>query len=236
MQLNQTDHNRWWAKLLRILGISLMGLTAAFTLMSGAGTTCVALAAEKFGPNMAPIAPYQWLYVIFVLVTLAIGVLGVRAVVLLIKGVPAAYRAAITALVLGIVVGGIHMLVSRSLRGKSMPVDAVVYVTILTLIVFLVLRIPRLWQRVNYEKPGAGKSAAGPAAAITLFLCGLLTLTVQHWAGPTHTWDGLNYADAWHTSLTITGWGLVVAGVLLVSVPIALRRSGPKIIQMVKSG
>lgn len=35
--------NKWGAKLLRIVGIVLMSLTAAFTLMGGVGTTCVAL-------------------------------------------------------------------------------------------------------------------------------------------------------------------------------------------------
>jgi len=41
--------NTWWAKLLRIVGIVLIGLTAAFTLMGGAGTTCVALDPTGFG-------------------------------------------------------------------------------------------------------------------------------------------------------------------------------------------
>jgi hypothetical protein len=43
-------------KFLRFVGILLMGLTAAFTIMGGAGTTCVALAAENW-PSMAAITP-----------------------------------------------------------------------------------------------------------------------------------------------------------------------------------
>jgi hypothetical protein len=34
---------KWWAKILRIVGIVLMGITAVFTIMGGIGTTCVAL-------------------------------------------------------------------------------------------------------------------------------------------------------------------------------------------------
>ncbi len=112
-------------KILRFIGILFMGVTALFTLTGGAGTTCVALAAEKYD-SMVGIAPYKWLYVIFVIVTVAIGVMMVRATVLLVKGRPNAYRYSIISLVLAIVVGVIHIAVSRALRGASMPVDGVV--------------------------------------------------------------------------------------------------------------
>ena len=142
-------------KFLRFLGILLMSLTAAFTVLSGVGTTCVALAAEKYD-SMSAIEPYKWLYVIFVIVTLAIGVMGIRAVILLVKGRENAYRYSLMALVAGVVVGGIHMAVSRALRGSSMPVDAVVYTTVLTLIVFLIFRIPRVWELVDFSRDPLG--------------------------------------------------------------------------------
>ncbi len=203
------------AKLLRIFGIVLMGLTAFFTVASGAGTACVALAAGKFGAGMAPLAPYQWLYRIFVVVTLGIGILGAWAVYLLVKGRPKSYRHAVTALVLGIAVGAIHMLASRALRGKSMPTDAVVYTTVFTLIVFLLLRLPAIWQGVDFETPEKGGKTGGQAAAIVLAVCGLLTLTIQDWMAPTHTIGGVNHADAWHAALALLGGGLIVSGVFL---------------------
>lgn len=206
--------NSFPAKLLRIAGIVLMGLTAVFTLMSGAGTTCVALAAEKFGPSMAPIAPYKWLYILFVLVTLAIGVMGVRAVVLLVKGRSNAYRYTLITLLAGVAVGAIHMIVSRLLRGKSMPVDAVVYTTLITLAVFLLFRLPGLRQMVDYSKAGSASGTGGGLAAI---MAGAAVLTVQVWAGPTHTWGGVNYADIWHNAFLIAGWGLVLVGSLLLA-------------------
>ena len=212
------SRNSSLAKFLRVLGIILMGITAAFTLLGGAGTTCIALAAENFGAKWAPLVPYKWLYILFVLVTLAIGVMGVRAVVLLIQGKANAYRYTLIALILGMVVGVIHMAVSRSLRGGSMPVDGVVYMTVLTLIVFLVFRIPAIWQGVNFEKPSNNPDLPRNAAAITLLFSSLLLLTVQFWAGPTHMFEGINYADTWHTQLTILGWMLCVCGVGLLSV------------------
>jgi hypothetical protein len=196
-------------KALQIVGIILMSLTASFTVLSGAGTTCVALGAEEY-PSMAGIVPYKWLYVLFVIVTLAIGVMGVRAVLLLIKGRPNAYRYSLIALILGVLVGGIHIGASRVLRGSSMPVDAVFYTSVLTLVVFLIFRIPCIWQKVDFERADAnGDNPVGGMAAIVM---GVLCLTIQIWMGPTHTFYGINYADALHTIMTISGWGLILIG------------------------
>jgi hypothetical protein len=204
-----------WAKILRIVGIVLMGLTAAFTILGGAGTTCVALNPTGYGDKFAAIAPYQWLYILFVLVTLAIGILGAWAVVLLVKGTHNAYRNTLAVLIAGLVVGGIHMAVSRALRGGSMPVDMVVYVNLLTLIVFLLFRIAVIWQGVNFEKPSSNDRSGRNAAAIALAGSGLLTLVIQFLMAPTHTIGGFNYADAWHVSLTLLGVGLICAGVVV---------------------
>jgi len=209
------SRNTWWGKTLRFIGILLMGITALFTLAGGLGTTCVALNPTGFGESMTKLAPFQWLYVLFVIVTTLIGVMAARAVFLLAKSKPAAYRSAITALVLGIAVGAIHMLVSRALRGTSMPVDAVVYTTVLTLIVFLLFRIPKVWQGVDYTSGGADDQTGKLSAAITLLVTGLLTLTVQYWAGPTHTWDGTNWAAAFSITTWMLGLGQLAGGVAL---------------------
>lgn len=208
-----SSQHRSWAKILRILGIVLMSLTAAFTIMGGAGTTCVALDPTGYEGRFAGIAPFQWLYILFVIVTLAIGVMGARAAVLLIQGKKTAYRDSLIALAAGAVVGIAHIAASRFLRGGSMPVDMVVYTTIVTLIIFLFLRIPAVWQGVDFEKPGGGKQTGQQAAAIALGATGLLVLTIQFFMGPTHTIAGVNYADAWHTAMSAVGLALIVGGI-----------------------
>ncbi len=91
-----------------------------------------------------------------------------------------------------------------------MPVDAVVYTTIFTLIVFLLLRIPFIWQGANFEKGDSqSNQMAGGAAAILL---GLMTLTIQYTLGSTHTWNGVNYANAFDAVMSITGAGLLLLG------------------------
>src|SRR5574342_823088 len=125
----------FFAKTLRFIGIVLMALTGGFTLLGGIGTTCAALFPTKY-ESMTPLAPFQWLYVLFVLTGIVLGIMGIRATILLIKGASASYRDALIALVAGVVIGFLHLFVSRAPRGKSMPVDAVVYTTVLTLLVF----------------------------------------------------------------------------------------------------
>jgi hypothetical protein len=139
--------------------------------------------------------------------------MGVRAVVLLVQGKKNAYRYSLIAMLLGLVVGGIHMAVSRLLRGSSMPVDAVVYTTVLTLVVFLLFRIPGVWQGVDFEKPAGDKKTGKQAAAIALGAVGLLALTIQFIMAPTHTINGVNFADVWHTALTAIGLALILSGI-----------------------
>jgi hypothetical protein len=209
----------WWGKTLRVIAIVFMGITAFFTLAGGLGTSCVAFNPTGFGESMSKLAPFQWLYIVFVVVTTAIGVMGARAVLLLSRGRSNAYRYALIALLLGTVVGIIHILVSRSLRGKSMPVDAVVYMTVLTLVLFLILRIPRVWQGVNRMAGGAKDGTGKLGAAISMLVCGVLSLTVQFWAGPSHTWGGTNWAAAFVVTSTMFGISLLLGGSAVLLAP-----------------
>jgi hypothetical protein len=204
------DRDVWWGKVLRFTGIVLMAMTGGFTLLGGIGTTCAALFPTNWD-SMAPLAKVQWLYILFVLTGIVIGVWGIWATAKLVRGTSDSYKTSLYALIAGVVIGGIHIAVSRALRGKSMPVDAVVYTTVLTLVIFLLFRIPGIWQGVNFDKGGDKTShMAGGAAAILL---GIFTLMIQYMMASTHTWDGINYADAFNASMTLVGSALVVAGI-----------------------
>lgn len=197
------------AKALRFTGILFMALTGGFTLLGGIGTSCAALAPTKYD-SMAALAPFQWLYILFVLVGTALGVMGIRATIMLIRGADKSYRDALMVLLAGAVAGFIHIFASRALRGKSMPVDAVVYTTVLTLVLFLLFRIPGIWQGVDFTK--GGRNAGGPAAGAAAILLGIMTLTIQYTMASTHTWHGVNYADAFNTAMTLTGSVLTLFG------------------------
>ncbi len=206
--------NSFFAKFLRFIGIVLMGLTAVFTLLGGAGTICVAINPTGFGESMAPLAKFQWLYVLFVLSGISIGVWGIRATIKLIRGTSDSYLTSIKALVAGAAVGGFHIYMSRLLRGKSMPVDAVVYSTILTLVIFLIFRIPGIWQRVNFDKGFNNVNTGGLTTAITLILVGISVLALPFMMAETHTFiaGGVNWAATWSLPLNLIGFLLILDG------------------------
>jgi len=201
-------------KFLRFIGILFLSVSALFNIAGGAGTTCVALNPKGYGPKFAAIANVQWLYILYVLVTVAFGVMMVRAVVLIIKGRDNAYRYSLIALIGATVVGVIHIITSRALRGSSMPVDGVVYATVLTLVIFLIFKIPAVWAVVDFSTAKKKESeTSGGAAAIVV---GVLCLTTQFLMAPTHTINGVNYGDAFHLTMTVVGMGLLLIGSSLV--------------------
>ena len=220
--------NSFFAKFLSFIGIVLMGLTGGFTLLGGIGTTCAALFPTQYD-SMAALAPFQWLYILFVITGIAIGLWGLWATIKLVRGTSESYKMSLQALVAGTVIGWLHIYMSQMLRGKSMPVDAVVYTTVLTLIVFLLFRIPFIWNGVNFDK-GSDKTShmAGGAAAILL---GIFTLTIQYMMASTHTWDGINYADAFNASMALLGSALILggAGFLLRLVNFKITATSPQV-------
>ncbi|MBN2392575.1 MAG: hypothetical protein JXR84_17725 [Anaerolineae bacterium] len=197
---------------LRVIAVILMGLTVLFTLMAGAGTTCVAFAAEKFG-SMAVLVPYKWLYQLFVVVSLATGVWGIPVLLSLVRGGAKAYRNALIVLVIGALTSGVHMSVSQAVRGASAPANMRFYITAFTLLVFLLLRLPPLWARIDFTrsmKSGAKKAAGGAA----LIVCGLVLLTTYYWTAPTHL---AVWIDVLRTPILVGGWGMLLAGSGLVA-------------------
>lgn len=202
-------------RIIRYIGIILMSLTAVFTLMGGVGTTCVALNPTGYSGKFAGIVPFQWLYILFVLVTVAIGVLGVRAVVLLVTGSEKAYRSTLTTLSAGTFVGIFHLIASRMLRGGSMPVDMVVCITVLTLIFFLLFKSQMHLQRSDEEVSSQENGLNQNVLAIMLTSTAILTLTIQFLMAPTHTINAINYADVWHLTLSLLGIGQLLTAILL---------------------
>jgi hypothetical protein len=212
--------NTWWGGTLRFIGIVLMALTAGFTLLGGIGTICAALFPTKW-VSMAPLASFQWLYILFVLSGVALGILGIWATIKLIRGISKAYRMSVQILVAGVIIGGFHIYMSRLLRGKSMPVDAVVYMTLLTLVIFLLFRIPFIWQGVDFDN-GDGKINR-MAAGVASILLSIITLTIQYTMRSTHTWNGVNYANAFNMLMASSTIGLLALGIRILVGKIKVR-------------
>jgi len=146
-----------------------------------------------------------------VVLSVAVGIWGIQVMVALVRGGEKAYRNAMIVLIIGAITSGIQTFVSQSVRGSSAPVNMRFAVTVFTLIVFLIFRIPSLWRRMMFEtrlKGGTGKTAGGAAFAIA----GLLTITSPLWVVQTHmeTWiSGIRLP------LMIVGLTLAVAGAVV---------------------
>lgn len=204
--------NGGFAKFLRVVGIVFMSLATLFNLMGGIGSSCIAFFAETYGPDYANIVPYKWLYQLLVVLTTAAAVYGIYATVQLIKGTKRAWRDTIIALTVVLVLTVIQIVASRSLRGKSMPNDMRLYITVITLLLFLIFRIPAIWKGVNYDR-NARKGGGGLAAGAALILGGLSTITAPAMFAGTHTIAGVNYAAVWQWQFLLVGGAMLVVGI-----------------------
>lgn len=200
------------SRLLRIITIILVSLAAAMTLLGGIGTSCVAFAAERFGPAMAPLIPVKPIFQILVVLSVAAGVIGVVAIVRLAKRSPSAFTWLLGFLVAGAITSGVQFYFSATLRGKTAPNDMRLYLTLIALAWLLAMRVTGVWQRAGFERAQQGATATGQAVGFAMVATGLLTLSTPLWAAPTHVIDGVNTANVLLPQLLICGAVLVLAG------------------------
>ncbi len=58
------------------------------------------------------------------------------------------------------------------------------------LVVFLLLRLPGLWDLVDFTCASVGRGFSATAAGLSLFVGRIAALTAPIWVGPSHTFDG----------------------------------------------
>ena len=183
-------------------------------LLGGIGTSCVALDAAKYGEKMAPLASYQWLYMAFVILTTGAGLAGIWSVVGLVRKKNWGYNRALWSLLAGSIVGGVHMVVSNTLRGSSAPANMVFYFTVFTLLVFLIVRLTPAGKSTLWNKPSNPDDPLieGGAALVS---CGLLILSTPIWAMPTHILVGQNWVNQLLIPLLLVGGMMMFYGLWL---------------------
>jgi len=204
------------AKILRVLAILLLGMTAAMNLLGGAGTFCAAFS-NNVGYRMAfkAIMDYRWVYQIVMVTTILTGIAGIMALVKLIKGKPDAFRFTMIVLIIGTLLGGTQFFTSMILRGKATPANVKFFTNVVTLVYFLILGLPGIKDKVDFLNP-SDKSEKNAAGGLVAFLAGITTLTIFAWAGPSHTFFGENWVYVFETPLVIIGTMLIVGGFLTV--------------------
>lgn len=197
-------------KILRIVAVILLGLTAAMNLLGGVGTTCAAFFTKKYPPMWALI-DYQWLYQTLVVLTVPLGLVMIWATVVLVRGKSNALKIAIWLLIIGTVLGAVHMGASLALRGKAVPANVKLYLNLATLIIFIILSLPGVKKFVDFSKP-SGASSSATAGGLAAIVAGLMMLTTVVWAAPTHTYQGDNWVNVIYVPLMSAGALLTMLG------------------------
>jgi len=201
-------------KILRILAIIFMGLTAAMNLLGGAGTSCAAFSnSVAYRLAFRDLLDYRWLYQGLVITTVIIGLVGIWATIKLVRGGPSVYRNALIVLVIGSILGGIQYYASLSLRGAAAPANMKFYINAITLIYFLILGIPGIREKVDFSSMGNDKAEKAAVSGMAAILAGTVILTVFTWAGPSHTFNGENWVYVFYTPLMVSGTLLVISGI-----------------------
>jgi len=204
-------------KVLRSVGLIFFGLATAMNLLGGIGTTCAAFLTRQYPPYWALIKQdMQWLYQGLVITTVLIGLVGIWVLIELIRGKKNAFRNALIVLVIGTILSGIQFYYSMQLFGKATPANVKFFSNALTLILFLIFLIQGVRQKVSFTKHegGTDKETAGGLAAI---MVGILLLTTPIWAGPSHTYQGMNWVHLLQTELNISGILLTGGGIAILT-------------------
>ncbi len=197
-------------RILRAVAVVFMGLAAAMNILGGIGTMCVAFFTRNY-PSMRELLDYQWLYQALTVVTIGIGVACVWSIMELARGWKHAHRNAIVLLLLGVIASGVHVYASLALRGRAVPADIKFYVNTAVLLLFIVLKLPGVRQRVDFSKPApdADRATSGGLAAI---IVGAVVLTTELWVGRSHVFQGQNWVRMLHAPLILTGAILILGG------------------------
>lgn len=221
---------------LKILSIVAMGLTSLFTLLGGIGTTCIAWNADMYGARFAVFVPTMPLYQVFVYICLAVGIAGAVVTYALIRGDKWAYTGAVITLLIGLAVALAQMGHSSWLREvaftDTMPTSMRSYVTALTLILFLILKLPGIRDRfdVDFTTPWGGKGSKSAGGGLTASIAGIATITCPIWAGGSHMLEGYNLVNVLRTPLLLGGGLMILAGVVLLT-PVLFEASYKQILR-----
>jgi hypothetical protein len=203
-------------KTLRTIAIILMGLTSVFTILGAVGMVCISWNADKFGKAFEMYVPFLPIYQNLVYVKIIAGIAGVVATYALIRGDRWAYWGSVIILVIGLVSAAIQMYYSSTLKGvgffQTPPTSMRFYITLITLVFFLILRIGGIRSMVDFTAPW-GKSGSKPTAGgLAAFVGGIAVLTVPLWAGASHSPDGVNLVYTFAVPLMSFGAFLTLLG------------------------
>jgi len=210
-----------WARALRAGAVILMGFASVFTLLGGAGTACVAFSADSYGRAFAAFVPYMPVYQLFVYFNAVTGIAGIAVTYFLLRGRRRAHAVVLATLGLYIIAAGVQMWYSSVLRETSFfdtaPNSMRLYVYVLTLVVFIILKLPGVRDRVDFNVPWRNRKSRDSAGGVAAIFTGALMLATPFWAAANHAPYGENLIYVLAVPLAVVGSLLVLLGLGLLA-------------------
>lgn len=207
--------------ILKIVLVILIGATAVMTLLGAVGTVCLAFNGT-FYPAFRWVVPLMPTFQMLVYIKVAVGCALVLVTYATARGDRWFYLGALIFLTAGLGAAAYQMYLSSTARHIPFLADAPTnirfYLTTATLITFLIVRLPGIWNKSGLDKPTGEPGSYSTPAGLAMFVCGLLIVTTPLWAGDAHTVDGFNYVLTMQGPLVVDGLAMVIAGIALLAV------------------
>jgi len=201
---------------LKIVLALLLGATTVMTLLGAVGTTCLAWNGDMYGPPFKWIVPAMPIYQNLVYLSLVAGVALAIVLYAFLRGDKWSYIGALISLIVGGGAAAYQMFMTSSLKQISFfatpPTNIRFYITLVTLIAFVIVRFPGIWNKSGLGNPGGGKGGFAAPTGMALMLMGVMVMTAPMWASPEHVIDGFNYVTTLALPLFVDGFALTLAG------------------------
>jgi hypothetical protein len=203
-----------WGKILRAVAVIAAAMAAAFTLIGGAGTSCVAWNADTYGRAFAAFVPYMPVFQLFVYINAVTGIVGLWLTYRLVRGGNRAYAGIVAIICLYLVTAGVQMWYSSTLKETAFldtaPNNMRFFVYALTLIVLIIVKLPGIRDKVDFTAPWRNPKSGAAAGGLAAIAIGALTLATPAWASANHLLGGENLVYVMIVPLTVIG-GLALA-------------------------
>jgi len=200
----------------RIILVVAMGLTTTMTLLGAVGNVCLAWNAPYYGPAYNWIVPYMPTYQTFVYVKLAVGVVMTLVCYAIVRGDKWFYIGGLITLLVGGGAATVQMFYTSSLKEvpflATPPTNIRFFITIGTLIIFLIVRMPGIWNTLNSGSAN-GRGNLGIPTGIALIVSGLAMLTTPIWVGPSHMFEDQNLVMTLAVPIVIDSIAMIVGGI-----------------------
>ena len=216
------------ARILWIVAVVAMGMTAAMNLFGGIGTVCAAFLTKNF-PPMLVLLDHQWLYQRMMLITIAIGIAGASATFRAVSGWPqclsqrfagADRRRGVGRAARACLAGaarqdgsGQHQVLHQPVHAGPVP-D---------------LGLLSIRSGISFSKPRRNEAAA--AGGMAALIVGITMLTMP-WVGSSHTYEGTDWTGVLQPGLSIVGLAFTAGGlgVFLKALAAVIRQPEPAIL------